>query len=175
MRRYFMTIPEAAQLVLQASSLGGSGEVFLLDMGEPIKIFDLAINMILLSGLKPHKDIPIHFTGLRPGEKLFEELNLDDESLLPTLHAKIRRYVSPSSLDYKDLRGFVRELEQVVRARHVAGLIDLFEAVIPDYSPSTSAQKAAVGDRHSSLVEANRGLRPNELPAVNLSALPEPG
>ncbi len=94
MRRYFMTIPEAAQLVLQAFSIGKGGEVFVLDMGEPVKIVDLARNLILLSGLQPERDIKIQFTGLRPGEKLFEELNLQDEHLVPTSHAKIRSYVS---------------------------------------------------------------------------------
>ena len=108
MRRYFMTIPEAAQLVLQAFSIGKGGDVFLLDMGEPVKIIDLATNLILLSGLKPEKDIKIQFTGLRPGEKLFEELNLHTESLLPTLHAKIRRYASPSNFDMFNSSGICR-------------------------------------------------------------------
>ena len=93
MRRYFMTIPEAAQLVLQAFSIGKGGEVFVLDMGEPVKIVDLARNLILLSGLQPDRDIKIQFTGVRPGEKLFEELKLQDEHLVPTSHSKIRSYV----------------------------------------------------------------------------------
>lgn len=172
MRRYFMTIPEAAQLVLQAFSLGKGGEMFLLDMGAPVKIVDLAINLILLSGLKPHKDIPIHFTGLRPGEKLFEELNLDDESLLPTVHTKVRRYASPSSLDRKQLKSFIWEMEQVVRERDVAGLIKVFEEVIPDYCPSSPTQAIAIGNGLT-LVEAGRHIQPNERPRVNLSALPE--
>jgi len=138
MRRYFMTIPEAAQLVLQAFSIGKGGDVFLLDMGEPVKIVDLAINLILLSGLKPEKDIKIQFTGLRPGEKLFEELNLNNESLLPTLHSKIRRYASPSELKLEQIRAHMNEMEEIVLERNITRLVHLLEKIIPDYSPSAS-------------------------------------
>ncbi len=89
MTRYFMTIPEASQLVLQAGALGAGGEIFILDMGEPIKILDLAEDMIRLSGLQPYEDIDIIFTGIRKGEKLFEELEITGESLLKTKHPKI--------------------------------------------------------------------------------------
>jgi FlaA1/EpsC-like NDP-sugar epimerase len=89
MVRYFMTIPEAAQLVLQAGAMGRGGEVFVLDMGEPVRIVDLARNMIRLSGLRVGEDVEIHFTGLRPGEKLFEELYGEGEKRRPTLHPKI--------------------------------------------------------------------------------------
>ena len=89
MQRYFMTIPESVQLVLQAAVLGRGGEVFVLDMGEPIKIVDLASDLIRLSGLRVSDDVEIQFTGLRPGEKLFEELSRDDESLQPTSHQTI--------------------------------------------------------------------------------------
>jgi len=87
--RYFMSIPEAAQLVLQAATMGNGGEVFVLDMGTPVKIIDLARDMIKLSGLQ-EQDIRIDFTGLRPGEKLYEELLADDENTLPTTHEKLR-------------------------------------------------------------------------------------
>jgi FlaA1/EpsC-like NDP-sugar epimerase len=89
MRRYFMTIPEAAQLVLQAAALATGGELFVLDMGEPVKIVDLARDLIELSGLRPDVDIQIQFSGLRPGEKLFEELLLRGEAYDKTPHAKI--------------------------------------------------------------------------------------
>ncbi|MEO1270390.1 MAG: nucleoside-diphosphate sugar epimerase/dehydratase [Myxococcota bacterium] len=89
MQRYFMTIPEATQLVLQAAATGDSGQVFVLDMGEPVKILDLARDLIRLSGLTPEEDVKIVFTGMRPGEKLFEELSLEDEDIRRTRHEKI--------------------------------------------------------------------------------------
>lgn len=89
MRRYFMTIPEAAQLVMQAAAIGKGGEIFLLDMGDPVKIVDLARDMITLSGFTPNEDIEIKFSGIRPGEKLFEELSLEGEDMSPTSHEKI--------------------------------------------------------------------------------------
>ena len=89
MARYFMTIPEASQLVLQAGALGTGGEIFILDMGEPVKVLDLAEDMIRLSGLTPHEDIDIVFTGIRKGEKLFEELEVKGENLEKTRHPKI--------------------------------------------------------------------------------------
>jgi FlaA1/EpsC-like NDP-sugar epimerase len=87
--RYFMTIPEACRLVLEAASFGKSGEIYVFDMGEPVKIIDLARKMIEMAGLLPEVDIPIQITGLRPGEKLYEELLNDKETTLPTEHAKI--------------------------------------------------------------------------------------
>jgi FlaA1/EpsC-like NDP-sugar epimerase len=90
MTRYFMTIPEAAQLVLQAGALGSTGEVFLLDMGKAVKIVDLARDLIELSGLRPGIDIQIEFTGTRPGEKLHEELLLEEEQFDQTPHPKIK-------------------------------------------------------------------------------------
>jgi FlaA1/EpsC-like NDP-sugar epimerase len=89
MKRYFMTIPEAAQLVLQAGSIGRGREIFILDMGEPVRILDLAVDTITLSGLKPYEDIDIVVTGMRPGEKLFEELAVSEEQITKTLHPKI--------------------------------------------------------------------------------------
>ncbi len=89
MRRYFMTIPEAAQLVLEAGAMGTGGEIFILDMGDPVRIVDLAERLIQLHGFEPYKDIPIEYTGIRPGEKLFEELGVDAEKLASTRHPKI--------------------------------------------------------------------------------------
>ncbi len=89
MERYFMTIPEAAQLVLQAAAMGSGGEIFILDMGKPIRILDLARDMIRLSGMEPGRDVEIVFSGIRPGEKLYEELELSEEKLATTRHPKI--------------------------------------------------------------------------------------
>jgi FlaA1/EpsC-like NDP-sugar epimerase len=135
MRRYFMTIPEASQLVLQAFAIGKGGDVFLLDMGEPVKIVDLARSLILLSGLKPDKDIEIKFTGLRPGEKLFEELNLNDESLVPTSHAKIRRYLCPTGPDMARLRVHLQSLARISTEGNLTQLVSHLTDLIPDYVP----------------------------------------
>jgi FlaA1/EpsC-like NDP-sugar epimerase len=89
MKRYFMTIPESARLVLQASVIGKGGEVFILHMGEPVRILDLAETLITLSGFKPYEDIQIVETGMRPGEKLYEELRFETEETVPTSHPKI--------------------------------------------------------------------------------------
>ena len=87
--RFFMTIPEAVQLILQAATYANGGEIFVLDMGQPVKIYDLAVSLIKLSGLEPNVDIPIEITGLRPGEKLYEELLMSEEGLSATKHDKI--------------------------------------------------------------------------------------
>ena len=180
MRRYFMTIPEAAQLVLQAFSFGQGGDVFLLDMGEPVRIVDLAVNLILLSGLKPDRDVKIQFTGLRPGEKLFEELNLNNESLLPTLHSKIRRYASPSDLDVNRLKAYMKDMYDIARQRNVGGLVELLGELIPDYTPSALLLNAAtpIGSRHLQVrIEGidSSGAKNEESGSVRLAPVPEVG
>ena len=112
MRRYFMTIPEAAQLVIQAGVIGQSGQILLLDMGEPVRIVDLASDMIRLSGLRVGEDIAIEFVGLRPGEKLYEELHLPGEKLLPTCHPKII-VASRKPSHIHDIRAAIEELERL--------------------------------------------------------------
>ncbi|MEW6731309.1 MAG: nucleoside-diphosphate sugar epimerase/dehydratase [Acidobacteriota bacterium] len=109
MRRFFMTIPEAVQLVLQSFALGGGGEIFTLDMGELIKIDDMARDLIHLSGFKPDEDIEIIYTGIRPGEKLYEELQLDGEDSIPTSHRKIKIALSRKS----DLKSISRKLAEM--------------------------------------------------------------
>jgi FlaA1/EpsC-like NDP-sugar epimerase len=138
MRRYFITIPQAARLVLQASSIARGGEIFALDMGEPVRIVDLARNLIVLSGLQPDREIKIEFTGIRPGEKLHEELNLEDENLLSTSHEKIRSCVSVYSVDAEQITACLRSLEELVHDRNVSGLVSLLKEMIPDYTPDSS-------------------------------------
>jgi len=144
MTRYFMTIPEAAQLVLQAFSIGRGGEVFVLEMGEPVKIVDLAKNLILLSGLQPERDIEIQFTGLRPGEKMYEELNLQDEHLVPTSHAKIRSYVCHQNLDTIQIKASLQHLQAIVEGQDVANLVLMLKELVPDYNPGTELLKSAL-------------------------------
>ena len=144
MTRYFMTIPEAAQLVLQAFSIGKGGEVFVLEMGQPVKIVDLAKNLILLSGLRPERDIKIQFTGLRPGEKMFEELNLRHEQLVPTSHAKIRSYVCHQNHDAMQIKASLQRLQVIVDGQDVVNLVLLLKELIPDYNPGAELLKTVL-------------------------------
>jgi FlaA1/EpsC-like NDP-sugar epimerase len=134
MQRYFMTIPEAAQLVLQAFTFGTGSEIFVLDMGQPIKIVDLARNLIRLSGKEPDVDIEVRFTGLRPGEKLFEEINLEDEDMQPTPHQKIRIFKGRRN-SRSEIEAWVRELELLVHTRSESGVIAHIQQLVPEYKP----------------------------------------
>lgn len=145
MRRFFMTIPEAAQLVIQASIMGEGGEVFELDMGEQVRIVDLARNLILLSGLKPERDIEIHYTGVRPGEKLYEELNLDHENLVATSHPKILSYVSPVESDPEMIKTSLQQLHIYFEERDLASLLGLMRELVPEYTPSAELLLASEG------------------------------
>jgi FlaA1/EpsC-like NDP-sugar epimerase len=128
--RYFMTIPEAAQLVMEAGAVGSGGDILMLDMGEPVAILALAQEMIALSGLKPFEDIQIQFSGLRPGEKLIEELRLPDEAVKPTVHPKI--FVSePKSQSTADLGGQLRELERAVISGAAVEICHLLSEILP--------------------------------------------
>jgi FlaA1/EpsC-like NDP-sugar epimerase len=146
MLRYFMTIPEACQLTLQASTMGRGGEIFVLDMGEPVKIVDLATNLILLSGLRPSVDIRIEFTGIRPGEKLYEEVHTFEETTVPTLHEKVNIFTGPS-LTYDEMRGPIDTLRQICAARDVMQLILLLKEIVPDYNPSVHVLQRAFTEK----------------------------
>ena len=112
MRRYFVTSPEASHPELQASTIGGGGELFVLDIGEPVKIVDLARNLILLSGVRPEEDILTEFTGTRPGEKFYEELHTFVESARATRHEKVKMFAGPS-LAYDEMTGPLETLRQI--------------------------------------------------------------
>lgn len=137
MRRYFMTIPEAAQLVMQAGAIGKGGEVFVLDMGQPVRILDLAEQMIRDAGLQPGKDVDIRFSGVRPGEKLFEELSYGSEQTLPTTHRKIRVWRLPS-VEPSKLAEALERLWSVVDAGRDAVVSEL-RACVPEYRPEDRA------------------------------------
>jgi FlaA1/EpsC-like NDP-sugar epimerase len=131
MRRYFMTIPESVQLVLQAGTLGLGGEVFVLDMGEPVKIVDLATDLIRLCGFEPGKDIDVQFTGIRPGEKLYEEMFFHEEHAVPTNHPKLLRAKKAGIPE-----GLMRRIERLVAATDTSEEDELREmliALVPDF------------------------------------------
>jgi len=132
MTRYFMTIPEASQLVLQAGAMGKGGEVFLLDMGEPVKIIDLARNMIRLSGLEPDKDIHIKITGLRPGEKKYEELLTSEEGTNRTNHTKIFE----AALDTVDRDWLIDKIATFDSCKTDMDVIGVLQDIIPTYTPN---------------------------------------
>lgn len=133
-KRFFMTIPEAVQLVLQASVLSSGGEIYVLDMGEPIKIVDMAKDLIRLSGLREGLDVKIEFTGLRPGEKLYEELFLEDESYERTRHEKIFFARNASSIINAELELFVGELHDMALSGKSDDLKNFIRTFIPEYN-----------------------------------------
>ncbi len=135
--RYFMTIPEACQLVLEAGSMGSGGEIYLFDMGKPIRIVDLAKKMIRLSGLTLGKDIQLVFTGLRPGEKLYEELLSDEENTIPTHHpqimiAKVREY------DFTLIQQHLNELQHLLTLQDNDSVIVKMKRIVPEYVSNNS-------------------------------------
>lgn len=132
MKRYFMTIPEASQLVLQAASMGKGGEIFVLDMGEPVKIVDLARELITLSGFRPGEDIEIAFTGLRPGEKLFEELSIKGEDMQETRHPKIGIWKN-IPMDRDRLRAKIAELVTLAKIGEHAAIAAKIKELVPEY------------------------------------------
>ena len=135
--RYFMTIPEACDLVLQAGTMGKGGEIFVFDMGEPVKIQDLAIRMIKLSGLVPHVDIKITYTGLRPGEKLYEELLSDDAKTLPTHNEKILISKDPN-MEFADIEKYANQIVKAALRREKIQVVQLLKEIVPEFKSNNS-------------------------------------
>lgn len=131
MQRYFMTIPEAVSLVLTAAAMETEGDIFLLDMGKPVRILDLAKQMIALAG----KDIPITFIGVRPGEKMFEELRCDGEELVATSHPKVFAYAS-RPMDNVRILTLFRHLEAACRSNEITKAVILLKQLVPEYAPA---------------------------------------
>jgi len=135
MQRYFMTIPEAAQLVLQAATMGKGGEIFVLDMGTPVAILDLARKLILLSGLEPDRDIEIVFTGMRPGEKLAEELSSYQESTCHTHHEKIKVFAGPT-IERDLLQSRILAMRDACELRDATRVLLIMKELVTEYNPS---------------------------------------
>lgn len=133
--RYFMSIPEAAQLILQASAMGKGREIFILKMGEPVKILDIAKDVIRLAGYEPMKDIEIVFSGLRPGEKLYEELITEGEDIVPTTHEKIMVLQSNNCINPSDLTAHLDELIQVAGTFDILAIKEKLKEIVPEYTP----------------------------------------
>jgi len=132
--RYFMSIPEAAQLILQAGAMAEGGEIFILDMGQPVRIADMARDLIRLHGLEPDRDVTIRFTGLRPGEKLYEELITEGEGIVPTLHEKIRvirgRHCDAAALD-RDIDALI----ELAKQSDIPAIKAKLHEIVPEYTP----------------------------------------
>lgn len=141
--RYFMSIPEAVRLVIQAGAMAKGGEVFLLDMGEPIKIYDLALQMIRLSGLIPEQDIPIHITGLRPGEKLYEELLIDKNNSNPTEHPKVFSAYE-QYIHWRELEPLLMVLLSKSEQNQDEQVIRYLQELVPEYQSAKDKPKSEI-------------------------------
>jgi len=160
MTRYFMTIPEAVQLVLQAAVIGGGGEVFMLEMGEPVRIFDLAKDLIRLSGYELGKDIEIEFTGLRPGEKLFEELFIPGEKYNRTKHEKILSLGNASRLVKESIDEEVEALCQAGDRNDANLIVSMLQQLVPEYIPGYSTAN----------LDANTAKETTDTPKISSAA-----
>ncbi len=148
--RYFMTIPEAVMLVLQAGSIGKGGELFLLDMGEPVKILDLARNMIRLAGLAPDRDIKIEFIGMRPGEKLYEELLIDGEGVLDTAYEKIKVCNNANGFDETTIFEAIEHFNLLLKdSRDNESVIKVLENLVPAFQLDTRLQKTEATKKYT--------------------------
>ncbi len=170
--RYFMTIPEAVQLLIQAGAMGNGGEILMLDMGEPIKILDLARDLIRLSGLEVDKDIKIDFTGLEPGEKLYEELLTPQEGVTATKHQRI--FVAQmENIEEEQLLSQIEELSELADALDTDGIIAKFQELVPTYEPNrafiTSRETDNQSDIRSHLINSSQDAETTEPPTTNKS------
>jgi FlaA1/EpsC-like NDP-sugar epimerase len=136
-----MTIPEACELVLQAGAMGNGGEIYVFDMGKPVKILDLATRMIKLYGLEPHLDIPITFTGLRPGEKLYEELLSDDTTTLPTNHKQILISKDPCR-GFQDIDDMTRKVIKAAMRRDKMEVVKHLKLIVPEFKSNNSVYQS---------------------------------
>jgi FlaA1/EpsC-like NDP-sugar epimerase len=164
MQRYFMLIPEAVLLVLQAAALGRGGQIFVLDMGQPVRIVDMAHNMIELSGLRPGIDIEIKFTGLRPGEKLFEELRLSGEDIEPTPHERIR-VVKCIQAEWERLMEQLASLKAAADSGDDLQVRTLLRQIVPEYNSEPEAKKPSIADVSKSPLSVNPAPIPRPSPA----------
>jgi FlaA1/EpsC-like NDP-sugar epimerase len=152
--RYFMSVEEAAQLILQAGAMGAGGEIFILKMGLPIKIADLAIDLIKLTGYEPETEIKIVYTGLRPGEKLYEELITEGEGIVPTLHEKIM-VLHGEGKSYHEMEKLLSELATKAKAHDGRGIKEVLQKIIPEYVPDFEAA-AIVGSHYIDVHELHK-------------------
>ena len=147
--RYFMTIPEAAQLVMQAGAMAEGAQVFVLDMGEPVKILDLAENLVRLAGLTPYVDVDIIETGLRPGEKLYEELLMDSDTLTATRYNKI--FVEQQdSIPNEEMERNLATLRDVIATENVEEIVATMRRIVPTFKTPEEVNRRAVADHHIS-------------------------
>ena len=171
-QRYFMTIPEAAQLVLEAASMGKGGEIFVLDMGNPVRIVDLARQLILLSGLQPDRDIAISFSGVRAGEKLYEELNTAAEHALAAPHQRIKVF-NGAHLTAESAHRHLAALRRACERRDLNALLIELKQIVPDYTVGEELLKRALEPALFRL--AKRVNAEQARPPVDSQVLARPG
>lgn len=166
--RFFMTIPEAVSLVLQAMSGAQGGEIFVLDMGDPVKIYDMAVNLIKLSGYEPNVDIPIKITGLRPGEKLYEEILMAEEGLTQTQHDKIH-IAKPMNIDMdmiEDKLEKLRVLLETANNEDKERIKDTIKQIVPTFRDEEKLNKEKINEQHIEKVERKVMMQPRKVEAI---------
>lgn len=166
--RFFMTIPEAVSLVLQAMSGAQGGEIFVLDMGEPVKIYDMAVNLIKLSGYEPNVDIQIKITGLRPGEKLYEELLMAEEGLTQTQHDKIH-IAKPMNIDMDMIENKLEKLRVLLKTANnddKERIKDTIKQIVPTFRDGEEVNQKKINEQHIEKVERKVIMQPRKVEAI---------